>query len=144
MKKIKALWVASLLAVVGFSGVASAHDYSGSLGASASATDRWYFVCAGSTGSLTYQIQRTAGTAAHVKAKFDSTGIISGPTTGPAAVTAFSSLKTATTASGTKFFTINKTAAGAVGYRVRVHCVDTSGTHNPDDQPTAPTYVQNQ
>lgn len=144
MKKIKALLVASLLAVVGFSGVASAHDYTGTLGSSATATDRWYFVCAGSTGSLTYQIQRIAGAAAHVKVKFDTTQIISGPTTGTAAVTAFSPLKTATTATGAKFFTINKTAAGAVSYRVRAHCVDTNGVHNPDDQPTAQTYIQNQ
>jgi hypothetical protein len=144
MKKIKALLVTSLLAVAGFSGVASAHDYTGSLGSAATATDRWYFVCSAGTASLTYQIQRTAGTAAHVKVKFDTTGIISGPTTGAAAVTAFSPLKTAATGASAKFFTINKTAAGAVSYRVRAHCLDASGTHNPDDQTAVQTYVQNQ
>ena len=144
MKKIKAVWVASLLAVVGFSGVASAHDYTGTLGSAATATDRWYFVCSGGTASLTYQIQRTAGTAAHVQVAFDSTTIVSGPTTGTAAVTAFSPLKTAATGASSKFFTIKKTAAGAVSYRVRAHCNDTNGTHNPDDQTTPQTYVQNQ
>ncbi len=144
MKKIKALLIASLLAAAGFSSVASAHDYTGSLGSAAGATDRWYFVCSGGTASLTYQIQRTAGTAAHVRVKFDTTGIISGPTTGTAAVTAFSPLKTAATGASVKILTINKTAAGAVSYRVRAHCIDASGQHNPDDQTDVQTYIQNQ
>lgn len=131
---------ASLVAAAALSGVASAHDYLGTLGNAATATDRWYFVCATGTAKVTYQIQRTAGTR-NVQISFDSTGVVSGPTG-----TAFSAEKTATTGSGAKLFTIKKgpAAAGNVSYRVRAHCKDANNIHDPSDQTTTQTYIQNQ
>ncbi len=139
----KILMTVALLAALGFSGVASAHDYLGTLGSAATATDRWYVVCA-NTARLDYQIQRVVGKAAHVKVTFDSTDIISGPTTGVAAVTAYSPLKTAATVAGAKFFTIKKTAAGAITYRVRLFCTRKNGDFSPGDTTAVQTYVQNQ
>lgn len=131
MKISKILIAVGLLAALGFSGVVSAHTYSGTLGVAATATDRWYIVCSAGTASLTYQIQRTAGTAAHVKVGFDRTGIVSGPTTGARAVTALSPPKTAA-------------VAGRVSYGVRAFCPDANGNLNPDDQSSVQTYIQNQ
>jgi hypothetical protein len=150
MKISKLLMAVGLLAALGFSGVASAHQYSGTLGVAAAATDRWYIVCtAPSVGYMEYRIQRTsraAGTNAHVKIVFDSTGIASGPTTGAKAVTAFSPQKTgATPRAGAKFFTIKKTAAGAVSYRVSAYCLDKNGLEvSPDELSSSQIYIQNQ
>lgn len=148
MKRLKIIMAGSLLAAAGFSGVVSAHDYLGTLGAAATATDKYYLVCAAGTAKLTYQVQRTFGTG-----NLSIEGAKAGATVTPPPVasissgTAFSPVKTMTGGgAGAYFFTVKKSpASGAArGWRARIHCYDANGQHNPDDQPTTVTYTQNQ
>lgn len=142
MKKIKTLIAVSLVAVAGFSGVASAHDYLGTLGTAKAATDVWYFTCLNpNTAKVQLQVKRTSGTqcvkAALVSPAANATSCSSA---------SFTPLVTVSTGAGNKFFIVNKNpqAAGGVSYTVRAHCLDNTGVHNPADQTTPQTYTQNQ
>ena len=141
MKKM--IVMAGLLAAsAGFSGVAAAHDYLGTLGTAAAATDKWYFICQNpNTAKIQFQVNRTAGTPC-VKATYVATGVNATSCGGFAPATAI----TVATGSGAKFFTINKNPAiaGTNSYTVRAHCIDNTGVHNPADQTTPQTYTQNQ
>lgn len=131
-----------MLLAVGFSSAAFAHDYTGTLGAATTATDKFYISCAAGTAKFTYQIRRNAGTP-NVRAQSTSPA---GAATTSSGTGTFSPLITVNTGSGAKFFQVNKNpaATGTDSYTLRMHCWDTAGNHNPDDQPTAVTYTQNQ
>jgi hypothetical protein len=139
MKLLKTIMATSLLAAAGFSGVASAHDYLGTLGNAAAATDRWYFTCAAGAASMTYRIKRTAGTPC-VQLSFDTTGVAT------VSCGVWSPTKTVATGAGAKIFTIKKNPAiaGTDSYDAQIHCIDANGVHNPDDQSAVQTYIQNQ
>lgn len=142
MKKLKTLMAASLVAAAGFSGAASAHDYLGTLGTAATAKDTWYFSCLNSsTAKVQLQVKRQAGTpCAKAALSFPALSATSCSTT------TFTTLQQVTTGSGAKVFTISKNPAiaGTLSYTVRAHCIDSTGVHNPDDQTTPQTYIQNQ
>ena len=142
MRKIKTLMAASLVAAAGFSGAASAHDYLGTLGTAAAATDVWYFTCLNpNTAKVQLQVKRQAGTPC-VKAQLSGAAL----TATSCSTTSFTTLQTVATGAGNKVFTVNKNPAlaGAASYTVRAHCIDNTGVHNPDDQTTPQTYLQNQ
>jgi hypothetical protein len=142
MKKLTTLMAVSLIAAAGFSGVASAHDYLGTLGASATATDMWYFTCLNpNTAKVQLQVKRQAGTPC-VKAALNGAAL----SATSCSTTAFTALQTVATGPGTKIFTINKNPAiaGTDSYTVRAHCIDNAGVHNPDDQTATQTYLKNQ
>jgi hypothetical protein len=135
--------IMGLLLAAGFSTVASAHNYAGTLKAPAINADKWYFVCQNpNTATVEFQVKKTKGTPC-VKATYDATGAN--------ATACTTALKPAapiviTTGPGPKFFTISKNPAiaGTDSYSVSAHCIDNTGVHNPDDQTTPQTYTQNQ
>ncbi|CAG7856126.1 hypothetical protein MCAMS1_00501 [biofilm metagenome] len=131
-----------LLMAAGFSTTASAHDYGGTLGSAASATDKFYITCAAGTAKFTYQIRRNAGTP---KVAAKSTVPVGAVTTATKTGT-FSPLITVNTSSGAKFFQVNKNpaASGTNSYTLRMHCYDANNLHDPNDQPSSVTYIQNQ
>jgi hypothetical protein len=131
-----------LLLAAGFSTSAMAHDYGGTLGSAAAATDKFYISCAAGTAKITYQIRRNSGTP-NVQAKaYAPVGAV----TTSVGSGSFSPLKTLATSSGAKFFQVNKSpaATGTDSYTLRMHCYDVNNVHQPDDQPTTVTYLQNQ
>lgn len=141
MKKIKTLIAASLVAAAGFSGAASAHDYLGTLGTAAAATDIWYFTCLNpNTAKVQLQVKRTAGTPC-VKASLSGTTL-----TATSCSTSYTALTSVSTGAGNKVFIVNKSPAlaGGISYNVRAHCIDNTGVHNPADQTDVQTYIQNQ
>jgi hypothetical protein len=112
------------------------------LGTSATAKDIWYFSCLNSnTAKLQLQVKRQAGTPC-VKAALSAPAL----SATSCSTTSFTTLQTVATGAGTKIFTINKNPnlAGTLSYTVRAHCIDNTGVHNPDDQTTPQTYIQNQ
>jgi hypothetical protein len=134
--------ILSLLITAGFSTTVMAHDYGGTLGSAAAATDKFYITCAAGTAKFTYQIRRNAGTP---KVRTNSYSPAGAATT--STVTgSFSPLITVNTASGAKFFQVNKNpaAAGTNSYTLRMHCLDANNLHDPNDQPATVTYIQNQ
>lgn len=138
MKSSKTLL--ALLVTAGFSSIASAHDYGGTLGTTATAKDKFYLTCVTATAKMTYQIRRNSGTAS-VKLSNDATGI----STTSTATGTFSPLITVTpTTGGAKFFTVTKSAAGAASYTARIHCYDASGVHQDTYQSATVTYTLNQ
>ena len=140
MKKSKLML--GLLLAAGFSSVASAHNYNGTLGTAAAATDRWYFQCLNTnTKKVTFQVRRTAGTPC-VKATYEATGANA---TSCGALAPAAAINIATGA-GAKIFRVNKNPAiaGTNSYTVVAHCIDNTGVHNPADQTTPQTYLQNQ
>ena len=142
MKKLKTLMAASLVAAAGFSGAASAHDYLGTLGAAAAAKDIWYFSCLNpNTAKVQLQVKRQAGTPC-VKAALSGTAL----TATSCSTTTFTTLQQVAAGAGNKFFIVNKNPAlaGTLSYTVRAHCIDNTGVHNPADQTTPQTYLQNQ
>lgn len=134
--------IVGLLGVIGFSSMASAHDYNGVFGTTATATDKFYITCAAGTAKFTYQVRRNAG-AVNIKAQATSPV---GTATTSSGTGVFSPLITVNTGGGAKFFQVNKntSSTATAGYTLRMHCWDTAGNHNPDDQPTTVTYTQNQ
>lgn len=133
---------AALLSAAGFSGVAAAHDYGGTLGTASTAADKFYITCAAGTAKITYQVRRNSGTPKVRAAAYSPVGAATTATvTGT-----FSPLVTLTTGSGAKFFKIDKNpaATGADSYTLRMHCWDKNGVHNPNAQPNTVTYIQNQ
>lgn len=141
MKKIKTLMAVSLIAAAGFSGAASAHDYLGTLGTATTATDIWYFTCLNpNTAKVQLQVARTAGTPC-VKAALSGTTL-----NATSCSTSFTALQQVATGPGNKVFIVNKNPqiAGTLSYNVRAHCIDNTGVHNPADQTTPQTYLQNQ
>lgn len=140
MKKFTLM--AGLLLAASFSSVASAHNYSGTLGTASTAKDRWYFSCLNpNTVKVKFQVKRTAGTPC-VKATYDATGVNATSCGALAPATAIS----VTTGAGAKVFSVNKNPAksGTNSYTVVAHCIDNTGVHNPSDQTTPQTYLQNQ
>lgn len=138
----KSIILAAFIAMVGFSGMASAHDYLGTLLSSPSLrTDKWYFRCSSSTNAkITYRIKKTAGPAGCVNAK--STNPV-GATVQSCTTGAWSSTVTVQpTGAGFKFFDVWKTVAGSFGYDVEAHCTNSNGTHGAQTEPQ--TYTQNQ
>ncbi|ESS72937.1 hypothetical protein MGMO_41c00030 [Methyloglobulus morosus KoM1] len=142
MKKLKTLMAASLVAAAGFSGAASAHDYLGTLGTAAAAKDIWYFTCLNpNTAKVQLQVKRQAGTPC-VKAALSSPAL----SATSCSTTTFTTLQQVATGSGNKVFIVSKNPAiaGTLSYTVRAHCIDNTGVHNPADQTTPQTYLQNQ
>lgn len=131
-----------LLLAASFSTAASAHNYNGTLGTAAAATDKWYFICQNpATVKVQFQVKRTAGKPC-VKATYPATGqnATSCGTLAPAAPI------NVVTGAGAKFFTVNKAPAiaGTNSYTVSAHCIDNTGVHNPADQTSVQVYTQNQ
>lgn len=140
MKKITLL--TGLLVAAGFSSVASAHLYNGTLGTAAAATDKFYITCATGTAKITYRVKRGTSGSSNVSAKaYSPVGALV-----TSSGTTYSSLATVTTGAGAKFFEIKKagTTSGSRSYTLDMHCYDANNLHNPDDQPDAVTYIQNQ
>ncbi len=138
----KSTLMVGLLLAAGFSTAASAHNYNGTLGTAATATDKWYFSCTNSkTVKIQFQVKRTAGTPC-VKATYPATGANA---TSCGALAPAAAINVATGA-GAKFFTVNKSPAisGTNSYTVVAHCIDNTGVHNPADQTSPQTYTQNQ
>ena len=131
-----------LLLAAGFSTSAMAHDYGGTLGSAAFATDKFYISCAAGTAKITYQIRRNSGTP---KVRTNSYSPLGAATTASVTGT-FSPLVTLNTGSGAKFFQVNKNpaATGTNSYTLRMHCYDANNLHDPNDQPASVTYLQNQ
>jgi hypothetical protein len=146
MKK-STLLASLLLAAAGFSGVASAHPYAGGLGTVATATDKFYLVCATGSAKITYAVKRTSGTG-NISIEGSKAGFSATPA--PALSTSsgatLSPLKTIKGGAGAYFFTVKKSpaASGTRGWYADIHCYDTNGQHNPDDQSASVTYTQNQ
>jgi hypothetical protein len=141
MKKITLL--TGLLVAAGFSSVASAHFYLGSLGTAAGATDKFYITCAANAGiaKITYTIQRTTGVQ-NVSAKaYSPVGALT-----TSAGAAYGPVITVNTGAGAKFFEVKKSpaVAGARNYRLDMHCKDANNGHDPADQSETATYIQNQ
>jgi hypothetical protein len=134
--------ILSLLITAGFSTTAMAHDYGGTLGSVATATDKFYISCAAGTAKITYQIRRNSG-AQNMQAKaYSPVGAVT-TSTGSGS---FSPMITLATGSGAKFFQVNKSpaATGTDSYTLRMHCYDANNLHDPNDQPATVTYLQNQ
>lgn len=137
----KSILMAALFASAGFSGIASAHNYSGTLGSGAGATDRWYFQClSGTNVKITYQILRTAGTPCVSTNSYSPLGAST------KSCGAWSPLVTVLTGPGVKFFQVNKSpaATGTNSYVVSAHCWNSDGTHQEAEQTTPQIYLQNQ
>jgi hypothetical protein len=142
MKKFKTLMAVSLVAAAGFSGAAFAHDYLGTLGTAATAKDIWYFQCLNpNTAKVQLQVKRQAGTPC-VKAALSGTAL----SATSCSTTSFTALQAVAAGPGAKVFTVSKNPAlaGTDSYTVRAHCIDNTGVHNPNDQTTPQTYLQNQ
>lgn len=144
MKKSKIMF--GLLLALGFSGVASAHDYGGILGTSTTATDKFYIICPTGSATMKYQVRRNSGTAQLKLCGLKSTAAC--PSTNNTITTAtgvFSPLKSIGTGSGAYFFTLSKNTASAAAnsWTVRAHCYNANNTHI-DGQSLTVTYTQNQ
>ena len=139
----RSLLLIGLLLAAGFSTVASAHSYLGTLGSATTATDKWYFQCISrNTVKVTFQVRRTAGTPC-VRAIYNATGQ-NGTSCGALAP---ATPITVATGAGAKFFTINKNSTvktGTNSYAVVAHCWNRDGTHVDSQQTTPQVYQQNQ
>jgi hypothetical protein len=169
MKISKTILAASLLAA-GFSGIASAHDYVGSVGNATvnAASDKFWIQCAGGSSYATLRV-RDNPTSPEKATKVSIRGATS--LAGLSAATWYTdTTDTDATTFDTSFsgpygtaanpqprvtggpaiyyFEVNKNmmagVTGAEAYIARIHCYDSSNTHNPEDQPTSVTYIQNQ
>ena len=141
MKITNLMLMASLWVGMWFTTAASAHEYLGTLGAAATATDIWYFTCLNpNTAKVQLQVKRTAGTPC-VKASLSGTTL-----TATSCSTSYTALTSVSTGAGNKVFIVNKSPAlaGGISYNVRAHCIDNTGVHNPADQTDVQTYIQNQ
>ncbi len=141
MKKTK--FLVSILLSAGFSSVVYGHNYNGALGVAASATDKFYITCGSGTAKISFKIKRGTTGIANVSAKaYSPVGALAtsfGAT--------YSPLVTIYTGAGAKFFEVKKAAGIAYGvrtYTLYMDCFDATGIHNPDVQPVAVTYIQNQ
>lgn len=150
--------IAALIMAAGFSGITLAHDYVGVVGNStrAARTDRFYLVCAPGSQKLTFQVRDIAtrpekSTKLYIRA--DKPGASPAITAlswdARDADAGYSPLLTITGGSGAYFFNVGKTAGapgvvGAEAYVARIHCYNTDGEHNPDDQPYTVRYISNQ
>ena len=116
----------SLLMPVGYAGIATAHDQSGALGASAAATDMYLVTCygegSGATDHLYLQISSSGGgpkVSAQVfkdgKALNSTAGVVVG--------------KVLNGGVGDYTVTVNKSAAGNASYGISYHCQSKSGAH---------------
>lgn len=146
MKKITLL--TGLLVAAGFSSVASAHFYNGTLGTLATATDKFYITCATGTAKITYRVKRgTVGTS-NISAKaYSPVGPLVTSNGTNYSTAAPATLPTAMiTGAGAKFFEVKKagTTTGARNYTLDMHCYDANNLHDPNDQPSTVTYIQNQ
>lgn len=145
MKKSKLML--GLLMAVGFSGVASAHEYAGAITAPITkTTDKFYITCAAGTTSMKYHVKRTAGGPSNLAlCPLSSSGCTVANTTTSGGTGVYSALKTVTAGAGAFHFQVKKSpvAAGAVGYMVEAHCME-GNTHYPNDQSTTVTYTVNQ
>jgi uncharacterized membrane protein (DUF4010 family) len=131
-----------LLTAAGFSSTAIAHDYLGTLGTVATATDKFYISCAAGTAKITYQVKRNTVGTSNISAKaYSPVGAL---TTSNG--TTYSPLITLNTGAGAKFFEIKKagTTSGSRNYILKMHCYDANNLHEPNDQPATVTYIQNQ
>lgn len=141
MKITNLMLMASLWVGMWFTTAASAHEYLGTLGAAATATDIWYFTCSNpNTAKVWLQVARPSGTKC-IKSSFAGTTWN---------VTSCSSVLSpqvgVSTGPGSKIITVSKNpaATGIVSYRVRANCVDNTGYQNPADQSDLQWYLQNQ
>lgn len=136
-----------LLMAVGFSGVASAHEYAGAITAPITKTnDQFYITCAAGTTSMQYHVKRTAGGPSNLAlCPLSSSGCTAANTTTSAGTAVYSAVKSVPAGAGAFFFKVAKSpvAVGAVGYMVEAHCME-GNTHYPNDQSTTVTYTVNQ
>ncbi len=145
MKKITLL--AGMLIAAGFSSLAFAHDYGGTLKTLPTATDKFYIACATGTQTISYQVRRNSGTAQLNLCGLKSTAACpSANKTVTTTTGVFSPLRRIGTGAGAYFFTLKKNSASTAGnsWTVRAHCLDANGAHDPNDQPTTVTYTQQQ
>ena len=142
MKIAKWLLIVGFWFGMGFSGVASAQVYLGTLGTAATAKDTWYFSCLNrNTAKVQLQVKRQIGNPC-VKAALSGTAL----SATSCSTTTFTTLQQVAAGRGNKFFTISKNVAiaGTLSYTVRAHCIDNTGVGNPADQTSPQTYIQNQ
>ena len=120
----------SLLMPVGYAGIATAHDQSGTLGVPAAATDMYLVTCSnfgdgsGATEHLYLQISGS-GTGPKVSAQVFKDGKALNSTAGVVVG------KVLNGGVGDYTVTVNKSAAGNATYGISFHCQDKSGGH-PD------------
>ena len=150
--------LAAVILMAGFSSIAIAHDYIGVVGNAtrAARSDRFYIICAPGSHHLKFQVKdiRTRPekpTKIYIRA--DKPGATPAVTALSRDVkdtdAGFSRLLTITGGAGAYFFTVGKSAGapgvvGAEAYVARIHCYNSNGEHNPDDQPTTVRYLRNQ
>ncbi|MEQ1557588.1 MAG: hypothetical protein ABL933_01440 [Methyloglobulus sp.] len=149
MKTITTIMAASLLLAAGFSSVASAHTYAGTLKAPTAAipgpTDKFYIVCAAGSATLEYSISRTAPAAGTLKLQIKETNHAASVTNGTKGT--LSPVITFPATAGAYSFSVSKspvTAAGTASYSAQIHCIDANGVHQDSDQSQSVTYTQNQ
>jgi hypothetical protein len=118
----------SLLMPVGYAGIATAHDQSGSLGAPAKATDMYLVTCSdfgdgsGATEHLYLQISGF-GPGLKVSAQVFKDGKALNSTAGVVVGKALNG------GDGDYTVTVNKSAAGNATYGISYHCESKSGGH---------------
>ncbi|MEQ1557590.1 MAG: hypothetical protein ABL933_01450 [Methyloglobulus sp.] len=150
MNVLRLTTLVGLLAMMGFSSVASAHTYGGTLKAPKAAmpgpTDKFYIVCAPGTASLEYYISRTAPAAGTLKLQIKETNHAASVTTNGTKGT-LSPVITFPATAGAHSFSVSKspvTAAGTAYYTAYITCYDAYGVHQDSDQSQSVTYTQNQ
>lgn len=111
-----------------------AHEYSGALGKSASATDLYQVTCSTDSGGdsdrLSIQVLDTAPAAAPlVSVQVQKGASAANSTDAKDGDTTYSPLVSATSGNGAYNVLVNKTASGAENYKLEYHCQAKDGEH---------------
>jgi len=142
----KGVITVSLLLSVVYIGIASAHDYHGSLGTSAAATDMFQISC--------FDDQDGSGESEHLYLEISDTSRVPGLKVSAQLFLngkAFNTTDAGTGSPAIKFnggnnvtyiLTVDKSAAGAAGYDIVYHCENKTGGHTGTTSP--PFTLQDQ
>lgn len=146
----KTIMAASVIAVAGYAGVASAHPYQFALGVSTTnvaRTDIFGIDCNVGTAKISYQVKDVKTTPEKttilkIRAASTQAGLASAVWYPADQLGNYTALKYITNGANIYYFEINKNAvAGVIGtetYIAQIHCLDANGGHNPDDQSPTP------
>jgi hypothetical protein len=155
MKITRTLLTATLLAATGYAGLASAHNYTYSLGVNNSnvaRTDVFSIQCNSGTAKITYQVKDVKTTPTEknpvikIRGATTQAGLASATWDSANQLGAFTTLRTINGGTIAYWFEVNKSAAtgaatnnGLETYIASIHCLDATNGHNPDDQPDVPS-----
>ncbi len=131
----KTLAAISALSLLGYAGIASAHDYNGALGKPAAATDLFQVSCfddgSGPADRLAVQVREEAPASGPLVSVQVVSGIVAKNTTDPVNGNATYSPVINVKGNNTYSLTVDKTKAGKVAttYAISYHCLTSANAH---------------